>query len=66
MVNDVPLHRRTLHNQRLDAALEQIKHAGVTLDAEKCEFIHSKATFLGHIAEVGFNLNKRRSKSSKP
>ena len=37
------------HNKRLFAALERIQKAGVTLNAEKCEFWCDKLNFLGHI-----------------
>ena len=40
MMDDVLVHGRTQeeHDQRLDAALARISNAGVTLNAEKCEF----------------------------
>ena len=37
------------HDKRLQAVLERIKEAGVTLNAEKCQFSQTQITFLGHI-----------------
>jgi len=36
-------------DERLFAALEKIQKAGITLNAEKCEFWSDKLTFLGHV-----------------
>ena len=53
MVDDVLVHGRTQeeHDQRLDAALARISNAGVTLNAEKCEFSQGRVKFLGHIVD---------------
>ena len=53
MVADVLIHGRTQeeHDHRLDAALARIRNAGVTLNAEKCEFSQSRVKFLGHIVD---------------
>ena len=50
---DVLVHGRTQeeHDQRLDAALARISNAGVTLNAEKCEFSQGRVKFLGHIVD---------------
>ena len=37
------------HDKRLQAGLERIKEAGVTLNAEKCQFSQTQITFLGHV-----------------
>ena len=53
MVDDVLVHGRTQeeHDQRLDAAMERIAQAGVSLNAEKCDFSQSSVKFLGHIID---------------
>ena len=53
MVDDVLVHGRTQeeHDQRLDAAMECIAQAGVSLNAEKCDFSQSSVKFLGHIID---------------
>ena len=40
---------RAEHDKRLYMAMNQVQQAGVTLNAEKCEFWKDKLTFLGHI-----------------
>ena len=37
------------HDRRLQAVLERIKEAGVTLNGEKCQFSQTQITFLGHV-----------------
>ena len=39
------------HDERLQAVLERIKSAGVTLNAEKCQFSQTRITFLGHVID---------------
>ena len=53
MVDDVLVHGRTQeeHDQRLAAAMERIAQAGVSLNAEKCDFSQSSVKFLGHIID---------------
>ena len=53
MVDDVLVHGRTQeeHDKRLDAALERIAQAEVTLNAEKCHFSQSSVKFLDHIVD---------------
>ena len=53
MVDDVLVHGRTQeeHDKQLDAALEHIAQARVTLNAEKCHFSQSSVKFLGHIVD---------------
>ena len=36
------------HDSRLSAALKRIQEAGVTLNANKCEFGKTQLKFLGH------------------
>ena len=40
------------HDRRLEAVLERIKAAGVTLNLSKCEFARSSLKFLGHIIDA--------------
>ena len=37
------------HDERIKAVLDKLQHAGVTLNAEKCEFSKKQIKFLGHI-----------------
>ena len=37
------------HDVRLEAVLQCLESAGVTLNYEKCEFSKSKIVFLGHV-----------------
>ena len=39
------------YDARLDAALESIKSAGLTLNKEKCEFPQEEVSFLGQVVE---------------
>ena len=39
------------HGSRLNAVLERIKTAGITLNAEKCQFSQPWITFLGHVID---------------
>lgn len=39
------------HDERLNAALEKIQRAGVTLNEEKCMFSQKQVTFLGHLID---------------
>ena len=39
------------HNSRLSAALKRIQEAGVTLNADKCEFGKTQLKFLGHTVD---------------
>ena len=39
------------HDSRLQAALERIKAAGITLNGEKCKFSQPRITFLGHVID---------------
>ncbi|KAL5020662.1 hypothetical protein ScPMuIL_002255, partial [Solemya velum] len=49
--DDVLVHGSTKieHDTVLDAVLQKLKGAGVTLNAEKCEFFQTETNFLGHI-----------------
>ena len=40
------------HDARLEAVLQRLKSAGVTLNREKCEFSKSKIVFLGHLIDA--------------
>ncbi|OOY38876.1 hypothetical protein BOV90_12310, partial [Solemya velum gill symbiont] len=50
-IDDVLVHGSTKieHDTVLDAVLQKLKGAGVTLNAEKCEFFQTETNFLGHI-----------------
>ena len=39
------------HDCRLNAVLERIKTAGITLNAEKCQFSQQRITFLGRVID---------------
>ena len=39
------------YDARLDAALESIKSAGLTLNKEKCEFSQEEVSLLGQVVE---------------
>ncbi len=39
------------HDARLDAALQAIRSAGVTLNRDKCKFYQDRITFLGHVID---------------
>ena len=39
------------HDSRLQAVVQRIEDAGVTLNLEKCEFKRRELTFLGHIID---------------
>ena len=65
MVDDVLVHGRTQeeHDQRLDAVLARISNAGVTLNAEKCEFSQAGSSSLATLwTELASNLTRRRYK----
>ena len=40
------------HDARLEAVLQCLKSAGVTLNREKCEFSKAKVVFLGHLIDA--------------
>ena len=42
---------RAEHDARLEAALTRIKHAGITLNIDKCAFGQEKLQFLGHVVD---------------
>ena len=42
---------RAEHDARLEAALTRIKHAGITLNKDKCAFGQEKLQFLGHVVD---------------
>ena len=50
MMDDVLVHRKTQqeHDQRLRKRLQE---AGVTLNAEKCQFSKKSVKFLGHVVD---------------
>ena len=39
------------HDSRLQAVLERIKSAGITLNPDKCQFSQTQITFLGHVID---------------
>ena len=50
------------HDERLNTALERIQKAGVTLNAEKCEFSKRQVTFLGHVInENGISADPQKT-----
>ena len=46
------------HDQSLFAALKKLQEAGVTLNAEKCEFWCDQVTFLGHVISKKWSLSR--------
>ena len=54
MIDDVLVHGHTQedHDRRLNAVLDRIKKAGVTLNKEKCEFSRCTVRFLGQIVDA--------------
>ena len=52
-VDDILVFGATLseHDDRLWAVLERIKDAGITLNAEKCQFSQTRIIFLGHVID---------------
>ena len=52
------------HDARLQAALIRISNAGVTLNAEKCEFSRTEITFLGHVVNTnGISADPGKTKA---
>ena len=52
------------HDARLLAVLKRIEAAGVTLNAEKCEFSKTSLTFLGHkIDQSGIHADPEKTKA---
>jgi len=51
MIDDILIAGKTQeeHDKRLQAAIERIQQAGITLNKEKCEFSKSKVTYLGQV-----------------
>ena len=55
---------QTKHDQRLEAALQHIKKARVTLNPQKCEFSKRKLTFLGHVFDAnGITADPEKTKA---
>ena len=52
------------HDERLEAVLQRIQSAGVTLNPEKCKFSKDQLKFLGHIIDKdGVGADPARSTS---
>ena len=53
MMEDVLVHGETQHqhDQRLHEVLKRMQGAGVTLNADKCEFSKNSVKFLGHVVD---------------
>jgi len=39
------------HDSRLTAVLQRLQDAGITLNADKCQFSEERVTFLGHVVD---------------
>ena len=49
------------HEYRLQAVLNQLQTAGVTLNKDKCQFYQSSITFLGHVIDKnGISPNPKK------
>ena len=53
MMDDVLIHGTTQqeHDQRLHEVLKRLQKAGVTLNADKCQFSRKSVKFLGHVVD---------------
>ena len=53
---------QTEHNERLQATLERLEAAGVTMNPQKCEFGKRTMRFLGHVVSVeGIRLDPEKT-----
>ena len=43
---------QTEHDERLEEVLRKLEEAGITLNAEKCEYSKASLTFLGHVVDA--------------
>ena len=52
-IDDILIHGNatTEHESRLQATLERIQSAGITLNEGKCQFYQSHVTFIGHVID---------------
>lgn len=51
------------HDIRLQAVLQRIQDAGITLNKDKCEFGRKSITFLGHVVD-GQGISSDPNKTS--
>jgi transposase InsO family protein len=53
LIDDILIFARTQeeHKERLTLTLQRLQEAGVTLNWEKCEFLKTKISFLGHLID---------------
>jgi len=53
MIDDTLVFGRnqTEHDERLEEVLQKLEEAGITLNAEKCEYSKASLTFLGHVVD---------------
>ena len=66
IIDDILAHGRTQdeHDKRLADVLTTLKHAGVTLNDEKCEFSKGKLKFAGHVLSAdGVKSNPEKTES---
>ena len=54
MMDDILIHGHTRqeHDDHLREVFRRLQEAGVTLNAEKCEFAQSSVKFLGHVIDA--------------
>ena len=54
MIDDTLVYGRnqTEHDERLEKVLQKLEEAGITLNAEKCEYSKASLTFLGHVVDA--------------
>ena len=63
LIDDVPVFGRDKeqHNLRLETVFVWLRSAGVILNPDKCEFLKSRLTFLGHVMdENGIHPNSEK------
>ena len=67
-MDDILVHSvdETTHNQNVRAVLSRLQEAGLTLNANKCEFAKHSTTFLGHIIDgSGIQADPRKTTAVK-
>ena len=67
-MDDILVHSvdETTHNQNVRAVLSRLQEAGLTLNANKCEFAKHSTTFLGHIIDgPGIQADPRKTTAVK-
>lgn len=66
MIDDILVHGSTQeeHDSRLKSTLSSLSKAGVTLNAEKCEFSKTEVHFLGHVVNAeGISVSPNKVKA---